>query len=509
MNYNFTDNYAYWDLIAEEAYYPNDELLKLHKLELFQENLYSKNIYMFGCNAACKEFIETNPSLQIKGVLDNSEAKIGTEYVGVKVLDPNDVVPNLDDRDIVIIAMRLNSDKIARQLSKLGFNNYFSLGVLLACVEPYHSFIMECDKHKEADLEDMIIFESTNDFDGNAGAIYDYLKANGTNHKCVWVIKNPNNANLKKSEDDIAICPSKDTEELKKYIEYRSRAKWIIWDNHPIRKVREGQINIFLQHYGMGYKQIANIFNCPSYVDFALNTTEDVYRYEKHALLYSENTKMILGELPRNDVLFDNTWNELEKITDKHYNKVIMWAPTLRSSAMYNRVDSDIDYPMGISLLYTEADLKRVNDFLADVNSLLIIKIHPRQKRNYLCNEYSNILYLDGESVKKVHSYKLMTQMDAMITDYSSMVFDYMLLDRPIAWVLEDMEHYKIPFLMDNPLDFMPGEHIYYVDQLLNFIGDVCEGKDLYKEQRNALSNIYNAPKEGKGCEKIVEILGL
>ncbi len=106
-------------------------------------------------------------------------------------------------------------------------------------------------------------------------------------------------------------------------------------------------------------------------------------------------------------------------------------------------------------------------------------------------------------------TYKLLTQVDAMITDYSSIVFDYMLLDRPIAWVLEDMEHYRVPFLMENPLVFMPGNHIYTLAQIYCFLEQIYAGEDLYREQRNAISEQYNAPKEGRGCENIARILGL
>jgi CDP-glycerol glycerophosphotransferase (TagB/SpsB family) len=116
---------------------------------------------------------------------------------------------------------------------------------------------------------------------------------------------------------------------------------------------------------------------------------------------------------------------------------------------------------------------------------------------------------MDAESIKKVHAYKLMTQMDAMISDYSSIVFDYMLLDRPIAWALEDVEHYKIEFLMENPLDFMPGEKIYNLSDLFAFLEHVSNGVDLFKAERNIVSNKYNAPRQGRGCENIVRILGL
>ena len=99
--------------------------------------------------------------------------------------------------------------------------------------------------------------------------------------------------------------------------------------------------------------------------------------------------------------------------------------------------------------------------------------------------------------------------MDAMITDYSSIVFDYMLLDRPCAWVLEDREHYKIRYLMDDPDKYMPGEKIYKMEELLNFLKDVSDGRDPYRKERREICARCNPPAEGRGCEHLAEVLGL
>lgn len=504
-------DYPFWDLIAEEAYKPKSEVLKKGAYEKFRTLEAGKNIYMFGCNDACKLFIERFASLYpVVGILDNSEAKWGSEFCGLTVQKPSEVLPEIQKKDAaVIISLRLNADAVAEQLEQLGVRRYYGLAVLLAGMSPYREMVEVTEKMKNQPLEDIVIMESTNDFDGNAGALYEYLKNRGSTHKFVWVIKNPANRKFLLDEKDVAVCPRTGRAEMEKFITYRAVAKWQIWDNYPIRKVRKEQTNVFLQHFGMGYKLIASRYKSPEYIDYVLVVNKSVYAYEKDALQYPATAKVLFGELPRNDVLFLKRWDELSRITEHNYNKVIMWAPTLRESAMFHRIDSDLEYPYGISLLYSEGDVQMLNDFLAERDMLLLIKIHPRQKRNYMDNQYSNILYLDSEAVKKVHAYKLMTQMDAMITDYSSMVFDYMLLDHPIAWVLEDMEHYKVPFLMDNPLDFMPGNHIYTLEDLYDFLEQVSRGKDPYRTQRNALSQQYNAPKEGKGCLKIAKALGL
>lgn len=503
--------YPFWDLIAEESYAYRNPILRMGSQKQFLEREASKNVYLFGCNAASRLFIELyGAEVEIQGVLDNAKAKIGSDFAGKIVKNVYETVPGLSpDKDVIIIAMRLNGDKIAQQLDSFGFHNYYGLAKLIADTPPFSELVEYTESLKKQPLEDIIMLESTNDFDGNAGALYEYLKKEHSAHQFVWVVKNKENEKLCIDKKDVTLCPAYSEEDMRQYIRYRAKASWQIWDNNPIRKVRRDQINIFLQHFGMGYKQVKHIYNAPEYVDYVLTTTKSVYTYVCKSLLYAPTSKILFGELPRNDVLVCGTWHELQKITSHKYEKVIMWAPTLRDSSMFNRVDSDITYPFGIPLLYTGEEMETVNAFLKERNMLLIIKIHPRQKKNYATGPYSNILYLDEEHEKRVHTYKLMTQMDAMISDYSSIVFDYMLVDRPIAWVLEDREHYQIPFLMENPLDYMPGPQIYTVTQLCAFLQDIYQGRDAYKAARNKVSEKCNAPKKGKGCENLVKRLKL
>ncbi len=230
---------------------------------------------------------------------------------------------------------------------------------------------------------------------------------------------------------------------------------------------------------------------------------------EMFSQIYAPETKVIYGELPRNDVLFSGRGRELEKLVEGSYDKVVMWAPTLREVKKGNRSDSSREYPFGISVVYREEEMEQLNEFLRQKEILLLLKIHPNQKKNYRDREYSNIRYLDAKAIKKVHAYKLLTQMDAMISDYSSIVYDYMLLDRPIAWALDDMEEYQLPFLMENPLEYMPGEKLYCFQDLLRFLEQVKRGEDPYRQERALIAARCNAPMEGKGCEHIAQFLGL
>lgn len=537
------ESYAFWDLIAEEAYLPENQHLRTGIWDKFCQEEREKKIYLFGCNAACKAFIwQFRDAFRIAGILDNASSRWETEFEGIRVFCPDEILPGLSAKDsTVVIAMRRNGDSVAKQLEEAGISNFYSMGVLVSGMPGYADFVTQVeDWKKHRPLQDVIMLESTNDFDGNSGALYEYLRSVGSRYQFVWVIKSEESKERLLDANDIALCPGGSVRDLKEYLYYRAVSKWQIWDNLPIPKVRPDQTNVFLQHFGMGYKKIGSVYRAPDYVDYVLTVNELVYELEKDSLLYGPNTRVIFGELPRNDVLFSDQWKELSKIVTESYDKAVMWAPTLRESSQNNRSDSDREYPFGISVIYKEEEMERLNQFLRSRNMLLLVKLHPKQKCTYkkqmavnpdfthrdggnadreyisidqehsnITQEYSNILYLDGEDVRKVHAYKLLTQMDAMISDYSSIVFDYMLLDRPIAWAVDDMDDYRIPFLVEDPFELMPGEKIYCLEELLEFLSHVSEGKDLFQQEREIVARRYNAPVEGKGCKRLTEMLGL
>ncbi|MBQ1843024.1 MAG: CDP-glycerol glycerophosphotransferase family protein, partial [Lachnospiraceae bacterium] len=123
----------------------------------------------------------------------------------------------------------------------------------------------------------------------------------------------------------------------------------------------------------------------------------------------------------------------------------------------------------------------------------------------------SNIIVLDGKSVKQygVDNYRLMKDTDALITDYSSVACDYLHLDRPIGYTLDDEADYRLGFLVNPPEKLMAGEKIYNYDQLIDFISGIVANKDLYKTARHELFDKCFKYHDGKSCERLAEFLHL
>jgi len=120
-----------------------------------------------------------------------------------------------------------------------------------------------------------------------------------------------------------------------------------------------------------------------------------------------------------------NTLNILKSF--ESYDKIIYYTPTYR--------DAQYDF-----LKESGIDFEDLNDLMKKNNYLFVIKCHPSTKIDNVTNiSNSNIILLD----KLTDSYNIMPFTDAMISDYSSIVFDYMLLKKPIILFPFDMDQYN------------------------------------------------------------------
>lgn len=218
--------------------------------------------------------------------------------------------------------------------------------------------------------------------------------------------------------------------------------------------------------------------------------------------------QVFIGSNPRNDLLFSKSENlYLKKL--KGNKKVVLYMPTFRNSTELGRSDSHGDFPI-LSL----DNIGDFDNFLEYKNILFIIKPHPYQNDIELFNEkYNNIVVLKNEDlgVMKLPLYELLGQSDALISDFSSVYFDYMLLDKPIGFVIEDMNDYGSSrgFTVDRPLDLMPGNKINNLADLKKFILNVSEGVDLYKDDRRKINDLCNTYKTPDASKRILDFLGI
>ncbi len=358
-------------------------------------------------------------------------------------------------------------------------------------------------------LQDKIIIESHNDFDCNGGAFYDYLIKLGYNkkYKIVWLLKNRKPKNLPKNVVALKLYgPS-----IRKTY-HICTAKYFLADNVITEKVRKEQISIYCGHGSIGLKNCKGLCNISPTADYFLAPSEN-YAPILADQLSCENweKKAIYLGYPSHDVLFEQIDDEFLKITPESYSKKIVWMPTFRRGGGFNRSDSTKELPLGIPLIESQEDFARLDNFLAKNNILLVIKLHPMQDADTYKDLKSthNIKVLTGTDVKRLNidNSRLLNCADALLSDYSSAAYNFLLLNRPLGFVLSDLKDYKIGLCVDNPEFFLAGHEIYNFDDFVAFFEDVAADRDEYKQKRETLLPWLYKYRDGRSCERLLEFL--
>ena len=180
-----------------------------------------------------------------------------------------------------------------------------------------------------------------------------------------------------------------------------------------------------------------------SQYDHVIVSSENIRKYYASAFGLTINKIKALGT-PRTDIFFDE--KNKRTILDKLYQqypqlkdkKIILYCPTFRESDKHRILPFD-----------TKIDWEHLNSSLND-DEFFIINKHPIMEEDILNGKsYNKIIDLSTAS-----TYALMFASDIMITDYSSVIFEYSLLNRPMIFYCPDK--YTRDFYLNYP-DDLPG----------------------------------------------------
>ena len=360
-------------------------------------------------------------------------------------------------------------------------------------------------------LQNIIVIESHDDFDSNGGALYNYLIKNEYNKKIkiVWAVKHPELVieELPKNVDWYA--------EYKPGIKknyYKWVAKWFSYDQDCSSKLRNEQISIFMTHGAVGLKDCTGLVKLPKDLNYCLTASEWWKIYDaKQFLMRSNDERLKICGYPAHDFFYNTSRGDLVKITHNiKYKKVVMWMPTFRKNASRN--DCIGNSALGVPLLKSKTEFLELTRFLQERNIFMIIKIHPKQDLEDLrIHDSSNIKVLTGLDMKmnKIDNYRLMKDVDALISDYSTVAYDFLHVNKPIAYDLSDLKEYVRGIVVDDPHKMMAGHEIREFQDMLIFLDDISNNKDPYMKERKILFDRLFKYHDGNSAKRVVELLGI
>lgn len=354
--------------------------------------------------------------------------------------------------------------------------------------------------------QDKIVIYSNRGFRDNVRVLYDYLIENNFNNDYRIICS----VNDYKDYRNTKISNVTFTNNYFGIIHFlTSKYFFYSFGKYPIKPSKNQQV-INLWH-GTPLKKIGNLEKEKKYIDynyfnFILATSDIFAEVMKDAFSCEDDQVMICGH-PRNDLLFkplENTFDDREKL--------VLWLPTHRN---YDEVDGVSSKDEGSIPIFTNHNkMNRLDEYLNRLKIRLIIKVHPTQSFEGL--EYKKYRNIDIWNEKDLNEngfelYRLLASADALITDYSSVYFDFLLLNRPIAFTINDMEMYtgERGFVFDNPEDYMPGKKVASESDFYDFLGDLSKDNDDYKMEREKINKIANYYTDGNNCERVLDAVGI
>ncbi len=383
------------------------------------------------------------------------------------------------------------------------------------------------------ELEDILVFRSGPpmkemleglDFCDNSRALFEHLVNNGytVKYKLVWFVKDAEKyRDIESSHNNVRFMNESDAVNIdenirNEYYHYLCQAKFIFFTDASgfCRLKREGQVRVQLWH-GCGFKDTTMKKKIePAYELMPVTSKLYIEYHSRYFNLAPE--KIIVTGYPKQDWLFHPVKGWREKLGVKQSGKLVLWLPTFRAVVAKRGYLSEpgIECETGIQLIHTREEALRLDKKLKELDIVLLIKLHPLQDRAKInLPEMENIFLLENTDLVRagLEINHIMGDADGFMSDYSSAATDYLVLDRPLAFTVEDAEDFKGKrgFLFDNIEDYLPGKLLYTFDDMNEFVDEIASGVDSTKELRDTVGFKLNEFRDDKGSERLIKALGI
>ena len=380
----------------------------------------------------------------------------------------------------------------------------------------------------------VVSFFSEPPYSGNARALYEYMKHEGVDKRygleLVWLVQSKEWENILKRYG-VDACYVRRYECIRMYLCSRVHVADTFIMN--VRRFVKGPRTIFLlTWHGIPFKTVLR--HC---------WPQEVNRIVDYSIATSTYTAMLTAAsvgicpakirvtgYPRNDRLLLRTRREALQILSQvlgrdvnNFERIILYAPTYRhGDAIVGREyveGAPMDTLANIPLDY----LRELDRVLERYRALLIVKYHHideiyyERKATRLFEERirglqtHNIRLVTSSELGRIASdvYDIFPAIDVLITDYSSIFYDYLLLDRPVIFYMYDLEKY----IKDRGLiidvealpHYVPGPIAKTPRQLIELVRRVLEDGDIEADKRRALTRLVHRYRDSGSSRRVWE----
>lgn len=284
-----------------------------------------------------------------------------------------------------------------------------------------------------------------------------------------------------------------------------------LWHGIPLKKIqfdnlRNQKTELRLKRQ-TGESWFDRIFNPADMrgFDYVLSTSDYVTDYAFSSAFNVSKYRCLPFGYPRADILFRGESDVMAHILAheggqaldmanwlRKFDRRIVYMPTWR--------DTRGDFVRESGLDFDDLDRK-----LHDLNACFVLKLHPNTKIDLnVLERFKNIKVVNH----RVDIYPLLPLTDALVTDYSSIYFDYLLLNKPVVFFCPDYEVY-VSECRDLYLDYeevTPGPKVRTYAELMRVIFDP-ELESNWREARFNVRQMFWGDYSGDASSKLIDFM--
>lgn len=358
-----------------------------------------------------------------------------------------------------------------------------------------------------------IIFESNlgRNYSGNPRFIYEEMVRRGLDckYKCYFMLQDINTTipgNAKKikrisfsyfllfAQAGFWVSDSR----MPGYLIKRKKTIYIqTWHGTPLKRLGLDMTNVSMEGETSLKDYKSNFVKNAASWDYLIS--QSLYASEIFCRAFEFQNKILEIGYPRNDILINNNNAEMIQSIKKLLHlpsdkKILLYAPTWRDNEYYGPHQYKFSSHMDFS--YMRGKLGE--------EYIILVKAHYLVTQEIDFSAYKGFLYHFGAEIDIAELYLIS---DLLITDYSSVMFDYSLLKRPMLFYTYDLDYYKEHirgFYFDLTKE-APGPVVTTTQQLVKAILD---GRfEQYELKYKAFIQKFNHADKGMASKQVVDLI--
>ena len=366
-------------------------------------------------------------------------------------------------------------------------------------------------------------------FVGNSKYLFRYIAKNKKNIRTVWLSRNRSVLRYLKSSGfeaystysfkgfyysmkASAVIFSAGFPDINKFIPYDSHTKIVqLWHGSPIKKcMHDDPHSLALEKNWVRFivsRVVTKVFPfLREHYDLVI-ASSDMIRKRLSSVLNTPLDKVVVTGYPRDDVLIDHhsfskIFNNLKRSYDFKY--LILYLPTYRGEAhsvsnIFNLLNEK--YPFNVD---------RFDKFLTQIKGLFLIRVHPLSRvtdQNLIdkINKSQRIKLLLETPVDEFDIYPLLKHTDILITDYSSVYCDFLLLNRPVIFASFDLKEYitNDKGFYDGYREITAGPIASDWDEVIEYLKEAINDPKEYDSKRKRVNEFFNAYNDANNSERV------